>query len=103
MVKEHKPETSMIAGKLAEDYQRARKTTEDDQGRSKDKPPEGGKHWLVYCKVGHLARECPNKVHKPNLRSGNSTDGHHNPTKEESRQALLRYLTCDGKGHTSKQ
>ena len=103
MVKEHKPETSMIAGKLAEDYQRARKTTEDDQGRSKDKPPEGGKHCLVYCKVGQMARECPNKVHKPNLRSGNSTDGHHNPTKEESRQALLRYLTCDGKGHTSKQ
>ena len=54
-------------------------------------------------KVGHLARECPNKVHKPNLRSGNSTDGQHNPTREETRQALLRCFTCDGKGHTSKQ
>ena len=38
-VKEHKPETSMITGKLAEDYQQARKTAEDDQGRSKDKLP----------------------------------------------------------------
>ena len=29
-IKEHKPGTSMIAGKLAEDYQRARKTADDD-------------------------------------------------------------------------
>ena len=65
-VKEHKPETSMIAGKLAEDHQQARKTAENDQGRSKDKPPEGGKRCLVCHKVGHQARECPNKVHKPN-------------------------------------
>ena len=34
-VKEHNPETSMIAGKLAEDYHQARKTAEDDQVRSK--------------------------------------------------------------------
>ena len=40
-VKEHKPETSMIAGKLAEHYQQARKTAEDDQGRSKDKTTRG--------------------------------------------------------------
>ena len=32
-----KPEISMIAGKLAEDYQQARKTAEDNQVRSKDK------------------------------------------------------------------
>ena len=102
-LKEHKLETSMIAGKLAEDYQQARKTVEDGQGRSKDIPPEVGKRCLVCRKVGHLARECPNKIHKPNLRSGNSTDGRHNPTMEESRQTLLRCFTCDGKGHTSKQ
>ena len=41
-VKECKPETSMIAGKLAKDYQQARKTAEDDHVRSKVKPPEGG-------------------------------------------------------------
>ena len=41
-VKEHKPGTSMIAGKLAEDYQQARKTTDDDQVRPKEKPPDGG-------------------------------------------------------------
>ena len=102
-VKEHKSERSMIAGKLAEDYQQARKTAEDDQGRSKEKPPERGKRCLVYRKIGHLARECPNKVHKLNIRSSNSTDGYHNTTREESRQALLRCFTCDGKGHTSKQ
>ena len=34
-VKEHKPETSMIAGKLAEDYQQARRTAEDEHFRSK--------------------------------------------------------------------
>ena len=102
-VKEHKPERSMIPGKLAEDYQQARKTAEDDQGRSKEKPPERGKRCLVCHKIGHLARECPNKVHKLNIRSSNSTDGYHNTTREESRQALLMCFTCDGKGHTSKQ
>ena len=102
-VKEHKPERSMIAGKLAEDYQQARKTAEDDQGRSKEKPPERDKRCLVCHKIGHLARECPNKVYKPNIRSSNSTDGYHNTTREESRQTLLRCFTCDGKGHTSKQ
>ena len=96
-VKEHKPERSMIAGKLAEDYQQARKTAKDDQGRSKEKPPERGKRCLVCRKIGHLARECPNKVHKLNIRSSNSTDGYHNTTREESRQALLRCFTCDGK------
>ena len=49
----------MIAGKLAEDYQQARKTAEDDQNRSKDKLSEGDKHCLVCHKVRHLARECP--------------------------------------------
>ena len=33
-VKEHKAETSTIAGKLAEDYQQAQKTAEDDQRRN---------------------------------------------------------------------
>ena len=101
-VKEHKPETSMIAGKLAEDYQQARKTAEDDQVRSKEKPPEGGRHCLVCRKTGHLARECPNKTHK--LRSG-STDRQLNSAnrEESSRQAVLRCYTCDGKDHTSKQ
>ena len=41
-VKECKPETSMIAEKLAKDYQQARKTAEDDHIKSKEKPPEGG-------------------------------------------------------------
>ena len=100
-VKEHKSETSMIAGKLAEDYQQARKTAEDDQVGSKEKPPEGGRRCLVCRKTGHLARECPNKTHK--LRSG-STDRQLNSTnrEESSRQAVLRCYTCDGKGHTSK-
>ena len=34
-VKEHKCETTMTAGKLAEDHQQSRKTAEDDQVRSK--------------------------------------------------------------------
>ena len=41
-VKECKPETSMIAEKLAKDYQQARKTAEDDHIKSKEKPPEEG-------------------------------------------------------------
>ena len=36
---EHKPEIIVITGKLAEDYQQARKTAVDDQTRSKEKPP----------------------------------------------------------------
>ena len=101
-VKEHKPETSMIAGKFAEDYQQARKTAEDDQVGSKEKPPEGGRRCLVCCKTGPFARECPNKTHK--LRSG-STDRQLNSAnrEESSRQPVLRCYTCDGKGHTSKQ
>ena len=51
-VKKHKPETSMIAGKLAEDYHQARKTADDDQVRSKEKPPEEGRHCLVCHKTG---------------------------------------------------
>ena len=91
-VKDHKPNTSMIAGKLA-DYQQARKIVEDNQvednqGRSKEKLPEGGKCCLVCCMIGHLARECPNKVNKMNIRSSNSIDEHHNITRKESRQAL---------------
>ena len=60
-VKEHKPKTSMIAGELAEDYQQARKTAENDQVRSKEKPSEGGRGCLVCRKTGHLARESPNE------------------------------------------
>ena len=104
-VKEHKPETSMIAVKLVEDYQQARKTAEDDdQFRSKEKPPEGGRYCLVCSKTGHLVRECPNKTHKLNMRSG-STDGQFNSTNREelSRQAVLGCYTCDGKGYVSKQ
>ena len=94
----------MIAGTLAEDYQQARKTTEDDQFRSKEKPPKGGRHCLVCCKTGHLARECLNKTRKLNMRSG-STDGQFNSTnrEESSGQAVLKCYTCDGLGHTSKQ
>ena len=47
---------------IAEDYQQARKTTDDDQVRPKEKPPDGGKRSLVCHKTGHLARECPNKA-----------------------------------------
>ena len=74
-VKEHKPETSVIAGKLAEDYQQARKTAEDDQTRSKEKPSEGGKRCLVCNKTGHLARDCPNRIYKKNVKS---MEGYHN-------------------------
>ena len=57
----------------------------------------------MHCKTGHLARECPNKVPKQSVRSS-TTEGPHNSTnREESRQAVLRCYTCDGKGHTSKQ
>ena len=101
--KEHKPGTSMIAGKLAEDYQQARKTADDDQVRSKEKPTEGGRCCLVCRNTGHLARECPNKTPKPSVRSS-STEGPNNSTnREESRQAMLRCYSCDGKGHTSNQ
>ena len=80
----------MIAGKLAENYQQARKTADDDQVRSKEKPPEGGRRCLVCRKTGHLARECPNKNPKQSVRS-NSTEGpHHSTNREESRQAMLR-------------
>ena len=101
-VKEHKPGTSMIAGKLAEDYQQARKT-DDDQVRSKEKPPDGGKRCLVCRKTGHLARECPNKALKQSARSSNIEGPHSSTNREETRQATLRCYTCDGKGHTSKQ
>ena len=89
----------MIAGKLPEDYRQARKTAEDDQTRSKKKPLEGGGCCLV-C----LARECSNKIHKLNMRSG-STDKQLNSAnrEESSRQAVLRCYTYDGKCHTLKQ
>ena len=99
-VKEHKPETSVIAGKLAEDYQQARKTAEDDQTRSKEKPSKGGKRCLVCHKTGHLARDCSNRTYKKNVRS---TEGYHNITTRDEFSAVLRCFTCNGKGHTSKQ
>ena len=103
-MKEQNPETSMVAGKLAKDYQRIRKTEGDDQFRSKEKPPEGNRCCLVCHKTGHLARKCPNKTHKLNMRRG-SIDGQFNSMnmEESSRQAVLRCYTCDGKGYTSKR
>ena len=38
-VKEHKPESSVIAERLAEDYQQARKTAEDYSAKLKEKHP----------------------------------------------------------------
>ena len=104
-VKEHKPGTSKIAGKLAEDYHQARKTADDDQVRSKEKPPEGGRRCLVCHKTGHLARECAKKNPKQSVRSSSMEGPHNSTNREESRhcQAVLRCYTCDGKGHTSKQ
>ena len=70
---------------------------EDD--KSKEKPPEGGKHCLVCHKTGYLVRECPNKTHKLNMRSG-STDGLLNSADREelSIQAILRCYICDDTG-----
>ena len=68
-IKEHKLETSVIAEKLAEDYQQARITVEDDQTRSKEKEPKVGKCCLVCYKTGHLTRDCPNRTYKKNVRS----------------------------------
>ena len=96
-IKEHKPWISMIARKLAEDYQQARKTTDDDQVRPKEKPPDGGKRCLVCRKTGKLARECPNKALKQSVRSSNTEGPHSSTSREETRQATLRCYTCDGK------
>ena len=60
-VKEHKLERSMVAGKLAKDYQQARKTAEDDQFRSKEKPPKGGRHCLVCHRLDTLPEDVSTK------------------------------------------
>ena len=96
-VKEHKPGTSMIARKLAKDYQQARKTTDDDQVRSKEKPPDGGKRCLVCRKTGHPAREYPNKALNQSVRSSNTEGPHSSTNREETRQATLRCYTCPSK------
>ena len=89
----------MTAWKSAEDYQQAKKVLKDDQARSK---PEGGKHCLVSYMIGHLARDSPNRAYKRNVRS--MEEYHNTSTGDEfSKQAVLRYFTCDGKEHISKQ
>ena len=100
-VSEHKPETSMIAGKLTEDYQQAIKQQRMIKPDLK-KTSKGGKRCLVCHKIGHLARDCPNITYKKNVRS---TEGYHNTSSRDefSEKNVLRYFTCDGKGHTSKQ
>ena len=97
-VKEHKPESSVIAERLAEDYQQARKTAEEDPIRIKEKYPEG----LICRGIGHIAKDCPNKSYRTNVRTpeGNIST---RPRDNSSKQAVLRCYTCDGKGHTSKQ
>ena len=95
--------TSMIAGKLAEDYQQTRKTTDDDQVRPKEKPPDGGKRCLVCRKTGNLARECPNKALKQSVRRSSTEEPHSSTSREETRQTTLRCYTCDGKVTHRKQ
>ena len=110
-VKEHKPESSVIAGRLPEDYQQARKTAEEDPIRIKEKYPEGGKRCLICRRIGHIAKDCPNKSYRINMRTpeGNISTGPRDnsfstgPRDNSSKQAVLRCYTCDGKGHTSKQ
>ena len=82
----------MIAGKLVEGYQQAKKAVENDQTRFKEKPPEGSKHCLVCHKIGHLARDCSNRTYKKSVRS---TEGYHSTsTRDEfSNQAVLRCFT----------
>ena len=76
-VKEHKPESSVIVGRLAEDYQQARKTAEEDPIRIKEKYPEGGKRCLICHRIGHIAKDCPNKSYRTNMRTpeGNISTG----------------------------
>ena len=110
-VKEHKSESSVIAERLAEDYQQARKTAEEDPIRIKEKYAEGGKRCLICRRIGHIAKDCPNKSYRTNMRTpeGNISTGPRDnsfstgPRDNSSKQAVLRCYTCDGKGHTSKQ
>ena len=44
----------------------------------------------MHCNTGHLARECPNKTYKLNMRSG--TNGHHNSVNREESSTQAVYM-----------
>ena len=95
-VKERKPGTNQEAGRLAEDYQQARKAELWTMTSKKG----GQKHCFNCCQPGHIAKDCPKKkVGLPTASKEDATKAE----KKKKEEKLLSWYNCGGKGHTSRQ
>ena len=86
-VKGRKPTSSADAGKLAEDFQQARKETWD----------RAGKRCHLCKKIGHLAKDCyQNRENNGDKRSTSAE------TPEDTRRKSIICFKCKNRGHISR-
>ena len=90
-VGERKPQTSVEAGQLADDYQQARRRAQDGSRQEPKKVPNLQRRCHTCSETGHLARDCP--------KQGNTSMRREQPKWQESD---IRCFNCHQKGHVSR-
>ena len=90
-VGERKPQTSVEAGQLADDYQQARRRAQDGSRQEPKKVPNLQRKCHTCSETGHLARDCP--------KQGNNSMRREQPRKQESD---ICCFNCHQKGHVSR-
>lgn len=103
-VSERKPESSIAAGQLADDFALARKSTRDvgkaDQQRTEPRKQQGIRQCYSCGQTDHVAKDCPKRTgaevaqqqHRQPPRQGRQGDRDH-----------IICFNCRGRGHMSRQ